>query len=522
MSFSCLDQSTLQLNTDAFNIINIAGKDAVRFLSGHTTTDINKMSVGQAELSVKTDRTGRLLYTFYILKSENDFNLLVRKTQEQSLLSEFNKFIIMDDVNLTSVSRKINIVVGGLAKSLYGKRPNVFEAQLLSYPAVILLDSENIETEFFTKEYFDELMFKTGSVFFDEQQVMGEIVNSTLYMEEAVDLDKGCFLGQETIKKIANNRGAAYYPSLIKLNKDLINDQLPFVIAGKNYQPAKDFKLFQDESDAYLQVNLKREQRVDLSKIEVTQEKMYVGQVQLFPLQKNQTTQNIAKKLFYLAIEHFQHNEEKEAERLFRVAIKIDPENPDIFESLGVLLGRNNKFEEAISLMDQLLNINPDSVMAHTNKSLYLMKVGKIEEAEEEKALATVSSFKSFGKEATAKKLIEEAAQKKIQDLERKESMFKQVIEIDEVDIIANFGMGEISFQKKDFHEAQRYLEIALNTDPKHSRAYLMLGKVFEQLELPDKAIEIYQKGIKVASKKGEMMPANEMQSLLISIQRVM
>ena len=207
---------------------------------------------------------------------------------------------------------------------------------------------------------------------------------------------------------------------------------------------------------------------------------------------------------------------------MFRIAIDIDPKNPDNFESLGVLLGRNNKFEEAISLMDKLLTIEPDSVMAHTNKSLYLMKVGKIEEAEQEKAMATVSSFKAFGKEASAKRLIEEEHQKKIKDLERKESMFKQVIEIDNIDIIANFGMGEICFQRKKFLEARRYLEIALKTDSKHSRAYLVLGKVLQALNLAQEASVIYQKGIKVASTKGEMMPANEMQSLLVSIQRVM
>jgi tetratricopeptide (TPR) repeat protein len=46
------------------------------------------------------------------------------------------------------------------------------------------------------------------------------------------------------------------------------------------------------------------------------------------------------------------------------------------------MLGRIERFEEAITWMDKLLSVNPQSVMAHTNKSLFLMKLGKIEEAE--------------------------------------------------------------------------------------------------------------------------------------------
>ena len=54
--------------------------------------------------------------------------------------------------------------------------------------------------------------------------------------------------------------------------------------------------------------------------------------------------------------------------------------------------------------MDDLLQVDPESIMAHTNKSLYLMKLGKIEEAEKEKDLATVKSFKKAGQDAKNKK----------------------------------------------------------------------------------------------------------------------
>jgi Tfp pilus assembly protein PilF len=54
--------------------------------------------------------------------------------------------------------------------------------------------------------------------------------------------------------------------------------------------------------------------------------------------------------------------------------------------------------------------------------------------------------------------------------------------------------------------------------DPKYSVAYLVLGKTFEALGEWIEAQNIYKAGIPIAIAKGEMMPANEMQSRLSKI----
>ena len=58
-----------------------------------------------------------------------------------------------------------------------------------------------------------------------------------------------------------------------------------------------------------------------------------------------------------------------------------------VFEALGVLMGRHERVEEAIVLMDDLLKLDPDSIMAHTNKSLYLMKLGQMRQQLQEPSL---------------------------------------------------------------------------------------------------------------------------------------
>lgn len=83
----------------------------------------------------------------------------------------------------------------------------------------------------------------------------------------------------------------------------------------------------------------------------------------------------------------------EEAVSLLKKAISENPKNEDAYESLGVILGRQSKYEEAIRVMKQLELINPESIMAQTNLSIFYMKLGDKETAEEYKAKSTVLQF---------------------------------------------------------------------------------------------------------------------------------
>ena len=52
--------------------------------------------------------------------------------------------------------------------------------------------------------------------------------------------------------------------------------------------------------------------------------------------------------------------------------------------------------------------------MAHTNLSLYYMKIGEIELAEEHKAQATVKQFEVLGDEAKVKDLVSDLEKLKV------------------------------------------------------------------------------------------------------------
>jgi len=78
---------------------------------------------------------------------------------------------------------------------------------------------------------------------------------------------------------------------------------------------------------------------------------------------------------------------------LLKKAIKEDPKNEDAYESLGVILGRMQRYQEAIAVLQQLELINPSNIMAQTNLSIFYMKLGDKETAEQHKAKGTVLQF---------------------------------------------------------------------------------------------------------------------------------
>ncbi len=266
-----------------------------------------------------------------------------------------------------------------------------------------------------------------------------------------------------------------------------------------------------------LHVSLIRDLRVEGKKIEflTTAGLKKVGRVSYLPFYRNQNYKEIASELYHFGVDSFQESKNELALSFMSKSIEFAPDFSDAYESIGVILGRLEEYDKAINWMDKLLRVNPASVMAHTNKSLYLMKLGKIEEAEAEKALATVKSFSVFGEEAKLKKMLEEEKKKKEEDMARREKMFYQVLDIDPEDTVALFGLGDIAFYREQFKNSVTYLEKVVTLDEKYSVAYLMLGKALEAVGNLDRASQVYKKGIDVASKRGDMMPANEMQSRL-------
>jgi Tfp pilus assembly protein PilF len=478
----------------------VTGEDATAFLHGQTTADINKVKIGEIAIQAITDRTGKLEAYFWAGKSSKHWELFVPPAYIEAVQNRFEKFVVSEDVTLSPPEFKTCWLAIGPSCPTDCKYRGTMGGESTAWSESIF---EGIPVE-------DERTLHAFLAWQGGPSLAGEATHELINQTRAfiaVDMGKGCFPGQETVAKIHHNRGAAWAPGLLHSHQGAkVPNQIS--LEGKAV-----VKIESASHDDWAHASILRDVRVEGLKLVHENHSFTVHLYPRFP----SDPKGKAKETFHLGTDAFQEGNEELALKYWDKSIALDPTYSDAHEAIGVLLGRQNRFDEAIARMERLLEIDPNSVMAHTNLSLFLMKQGKIAEAENHKSLATVASFAGFGRAAQEKKATEARLAAEEEQRKSREGMYRQVLEIDPEDALANYGLASIFHERGDFSEALPLLEQVLRSDPRYSVAYLLLGKVLKALGRDSQAREILSQGVKVAALKGDMMPANEMQSLLVT-----
>jgi folate-binding Fe-S cluster repair protein YgfZ/Tfp pilus assembly protein PilF len=504
------------------HLINTTGSEAKSFLESQTTQVIHERGWN---LHGVCDRAGKLQAYFLAKKlNENTIQILVSPQLSESLYKRLNQYLISEDAVLempTEVKVKLSTIP--LADSVdnsvnFGSFQ--FGCSLSEKTDRSTADTFTaIETKEIKPGEFDEFLRWAHFPSLGEPQEIGILANQTLFLRYGVDFKKGCFPGQETVAKIFHNRGAAWSWQLIEITKDdpqkdkqksLYSELTVQNKTVVTFPVAHDLQNFRHQN--LLMGQVLRDYAV--KDLEFMTDQNIFCRIKSLPL-KEWTPIELAQYFYEKAQECFHQNKVREAQSYLKICLRVDPTFWDAYEVMGVILGRDEKFQEAIFWIDQILEKNPHHVLAHTNKSLFLMRLGQIELAEKHKQLAANATFKQLADEAKKKRLLNEQAQKEAEELKNKEAMFKEVLEIDPEDAMANNGLGEIYLRHQRFELAQMHFEKSIASHPTYSVSYLGLGKAYRARGLNKEAEEIWKKGITIAAKKGEMMPANEMQSLL-------
>jgi len=107
------------------------------------------------------------------------------------------------------------------------------------------------------------------------------------------------------------------------------------------------------------------------------------ARVVLLPFYKASDLKSRVAFLHDRAIRLFAEQHDDKAVELLMEALRLDPAFADGYEALGMSMGRTGRFHEAIDIFKRLEEVAPDEPMVHTNLSLYYMKLGDKQAAEE-------------------------------------------------------------------------------------------------------------------------------------------
>jgi folate-binding protein YgfZ len=547
-----------------YGLIEIYGKDAPRFLQSQTTNDVLKLGEYSAQLSCLLDRKAHVKAVFNLFRRHDSYRIIAELSQIPAILEQLQEYKFNDVVEFLDLSstggffviqgpqvlkpirqgnpaenhlsaclehdlsdlKLWDIPVHAFRKSVTGENGYflwVAKSQLNQFQSALEKACSELGFAKLSDEARETARIEAGMPRFNLDFNFENLLPETGLEEEAASYTKGCFLGQEVLARVKSHgspaRALVGLRFAAKLSGELPQGQ-SIIVNGEEVASIRS-NAFSPQLNATIALALvKRDYRVP-GKVLTGQlhGQEVVATVTILPFYKAESAQARARRLYERGLSLFpgesDEHAESEAVSYLRQSLESDPSLEDAYEVLGVILSKRDRLDEAITLMKKLAEINPDSVMAHTNLSVFYVQKGLKEEAEEEKAISMSIRMRLALKEANLAKQQQQDEEKERAETVERMGMFKQVLAIDSDDELANYGMGSCLVKLQQYEEAVPLLLKAISIKPINSLAYISLAAAYEALGKKRETIEILEKGIEIASKRGDMMPLRQMQEKL-------
>ena len=187
------------------NVLSVSGEDSSSFLENQITTEVSSKEERSFHESAIVDIKGRLISSFLLVKeSVNSYYIIFDKKYETSLLDRLNLYLVSEDVEFEKISKQIFIT--------FNSSKSVFQGKLFGIPCSLNFSVES-NTLASNAEKVSLMRLLSGKTLMGTHIEPGELITNSYLTEYAINFNKGCFPGQETISKIYNNRGAAFQES---------------------------------------------------------------------------------------------------------------------------------------------------------------------------------------------------------------------------------------------------------------------------------------------------------------------
>jgi len=174
-------------------------------------------------------------------------------------------------------------------------------------------------------------------------------------------------------------------------------------------------------------------------------------------------------------------------------ALRIEPNNPVVHNSLGNALSSKGKLDEAIVHYVSAIRIKPDYAAAYNHLGLALFRQGKIDEAviNITKAIKIdprmAEAYNSMGAVSLAQGKPEQAIVN-----------FTRAVQIKPNDMEAHYNIGIISASQGKFDQAVVHFREAVRIKPDSAKAHNNLGSVLVLQGKTKEAIEHFREAVRI------------------------
>ncbi len=496
---SLFTQTNMFFEIKGISCIKVSGEDVDTFLNGQITVDLDILLPQTFRHFCRLDHRGKIKFYGHIVRDFNYYLLLMNSQEEDLVLADMEKFIISEDVKLEVTTLKAYFC------GIEGRLKNQYAGTFNFAPGFISFQDEKADAGSGEIE-----SFINGELFASEKGLFPE----SIFAINSSHSGKGCFVGQEVVSKIEKGKGARYFPALLCLeNWSDKRSILPFL--GEKLFSGEDYfgRIISYEKlngQKVIFAKVKKEFLLESKIIELSCQSNNL-RCSITPLAKLISTiyGDLSEKLFYDGVDCQNTGLGDKAMLNFSLSLITNNKNMNAVEAIGVLFGREKKFDLAHKMMDYLLNLDPSNVMAHTNKSLFFMNTGDIEAAEHEKELALNLSLPS-----TKEKDEETKTKEQLAKIHGQIEMYSEVLEIDPEDSFARNKWLHLNYELGRYSQILEFLNLS-NPDIDSVSEFVWRVKASQSLSLNiDYLNKLIDPMIKKALKLGDIESANFLKSL--------
>jgi folate-binding protein YgfZ len=232
----------------------LRGPDAIRYLNGQVSIDIARLSPGKARPACLLTAKGKLCAPLLIWRQGDSLIIEGPSELSQTIQARLERYIIADDVELLPAVEPaplFHIVSSSPAPSLAIDRIGLLGFDTTEKP---------VGLPEFSSEEIELLRINRGVPIWGRELTEDTLPQEARLEERAVDFDKGCYVGQETVSRLksvgrVNKRlhgflGSSELPAGVPLFLRPPGD--PATTAGQITSHARDFDMAQTAALGYL------------------------------------------------------------------------------------------------------------------------------------------------------------------------------------------------------------------------------------------------------------------------------
>ena len=205
---------------DHFGFLRVSGIDAIKFLQGYTTCDLDALDNDTVQMGAICNLKGRMLTSFLIVRDDSDLTLRMHRKLIHKTIEFLTKYIVFSKATLTDISEelycfgRIDVSAGNSVTRITSQGNDSDQDSVESSghgPAYEIGLNNRIESwlpsqadaSVDSRLEWNEAEISAGVAWVDDittEEYLPQMFNYQAL--GAIDFEKGCYLGQEIIARL--------------------------------------------------------------------------------------------------------------------------------------------------------------------------------------------------------------------------------------------------------------------------------------------------------------------------------